>query len=158
MSAVRTGAVRAGAVRSVRLRLPRATRGRAAWAAVLLVLVAPLWGEERRTNHGRVFPSDVREIAVRRGQVFSLHWKLAVQPGTEHRTVGPPPDPGVVVPTGTDRVRGNPHYLGNGGELYLVFRAVGRGTTELTVDNCWESCGDFDEEYREHRTYRIVVR
>ncbi|WP_285737971.1 hypothetical protein [Kitasatospora phosalacinea] len=134
------------------------TGGRAVWAAVLLVLVVPVWGEERRTNHGRVFPSDVREISVRRGQVFSLHWKLAVQPGTEHRPVNPPPDPAVVAFTGTDRVRGDPSYLGDGGELYLVFRAVGPGTTELTLDNCRESCGRFDEEYRERRTYRIVVR
>ncbi|MFJ4678351.1 hypothetical protein [Kitasatospora sp. NPDC088783] len=37
-------------------------------------------------------------------------------------------------------------------------RAEGRGGTELTVDNCRSSCGDFDEDHREHRTYRIVVR
>ncbi|GAA2085316.1 hypothetical protein GCM10009759_04970 [Kitasatospora saccharophila] len=135
-----------------------AAKGRIAWAAVLVVLVAPLWGPRWQTNHGRVFVAEAREISVRPGQVFSLHWKLAVQPGMEHRPVDPPFDPAVLAFTGADRVRGNPAYMGDGGELYLVFRAEGRGATELTVDNCWSSCEGFIGNYRERRTYLITVR
>ncbi|BAJ28374.1 MULTISPECIES: hypothetical protein [Kitasatospora] len=134
-------------------------RGEALWAAVLaLVLAVPVWGPRWQANHGRVFASDTPVIAVRSGQVFSLHWSLSVDPGMYHRPAQPPPDPAVVVFTGIDRTHGDPALAGYAGELYLVFRAEGRGTTELTVDNCQADCGGSLDNFRERRTYRIVVR
>ncbi|MFJ5882573.1 hypothetical protein [Kitasatospora cineracea] len=140
------------------MRTWKAAGARAVRASVLVALVAPLWGPRWQVNHGEVFASDTREVAVRPGQVFSLHWELAVDPGRYHRPVAPRPDPGVAVLTGVDEVPGDPDLLGDGGELYLVFRAEGRGTTELTVDNCREPCGGSADGFRERRTYRIVVR
>ncbi|MFJ5232137.1 hypothetical protein ACIQBJ_19845 [Kitasatospora sp. NPDC088391] len=125
---------------------------------VLLPLLTAPVRQEGRLAHGRVFPKGVTEIEVRPGELFSLHWRLGVVPGTDHRPVRPLADPGVLAYVGADAVPGDPEYLGDGGELYLVFKSRGRGTTGLTVVNCAWCDGDTRSSYGERDTYRITVR
>ncbi|WP_407917368.1 hypothetical protein [Kitasatospora sp. NE20-6] len=100
----------------------------------------------------------MREVQVRPGQTSSLHWHVAVDPGMEHLPIEPLPDPAVLEFDGADRepAEGWVETSGNGGELYLVFRAKNRGTTTVHVESCQGCPSDYDS-YREHNVYLVTV-
>ncbi|WP_035849359.1 protease inhibitor I42 family protein [Kitasatospora azatica] len=109
-------------------------------------------------NHGQVFAFGTSTIDVKPGQTFSLHQKLAVVPGSDDwQVVDPRPDPAVLGVVGTDRIKPAGGQVGDGGEVYLVFKAAAKGTTEVVLENCLSCTGALKQTYHSHNTYRVVV-
>ncbi|WP_180290618.1 hypothetical protein [Streptomyces sp. TLI_171] len=127
--------------------------------ALLPLLTAPAPPARGRMVHGTVFSKNISTIHVRPGELFSLHWRLAVTPGMDHRPTTPLPAPDVLVFVGADEVP--PHgwieTAGDGGDLYLVFKAQHRGTTALNIANCFNCWVGYGSSYHERNTYQIVV-
>ncbi|WP_030462552.1 hypothetical protein [Kitasatospora sp. NRRL B-11411] len=137
----------------------RAARRLVLALALLPLLTAPAAPARGHMVHGTVFSKDATVIHVRPGQLFSLHWHLAVAPGTDHRPTDPLPDLDVLVFVGADEVppRGWIETMGDGGDLYLVLKARHPGTTTLNIANCFDCWPGYGSSYHEHNTYRIVV-
>ncbi|MDH6130278.1 hypothetical protein [Kitasatospora sp. GP82] len=129
----------------------------AALAAVPLLLAAAGCSDTGRMDHGTVFADNRREITVKPGQTFSLHWKLSVVPGNDWKAVPPTADPSVVSFIGEDRIAGDQSHSGDGGNLYLVFRAGTKGSTKLALDNCFTCTGALKDTYHSPRTYAVTV-
>lgn len=108
-------------------------------------------------DHGTVFAFGTATIRVKAGQTFSLHKKLAVVPGTDWQVVAPRPDAAVVTVVGTDRIRPDSGASGDGGELYVVFHAGAKGSTQLVLENCLDCTPGLKQIYQAHDTYRIEV-
>ncbi|MFI1523863.1 hypothetical protein [Kitasatospora cineracea] len=136
------------------------TRGRVVVGLVasgVVLVVAWLVIGAGRTGHGKVFDRSSDELSVRAGQTFSLYWKLPVVPGTDWRPVAPDPDPAVVGFVGVDRYSDAGAPSGDGGHLYLVFKARRPGTTTIVVANC-SGCDERARKLFQHQeTYRVTV-
>lgn len=125
--------------------------------AVPLFLFAAAGCSAGRLDHGKVFVNDRTDLTVKPGQTFSVRWTLNVTPGNDWKAVAPAADPAVVSFVGEDRISADQNQLGDGGELYLVFKAGKRGSTELALENCFDCTGALRETYHDHKTYRVTV-
>ncbi|MEU9127786.1 hypothetical protein AB0D08_06670 [Kitasatospora sp. NPDC048540] len=88
----------------------------------------------------------MREVQARPGHTSLLRWPIAVDPGMQHLPTEPQPDPAMLEFVGAHRVPagGWVETSGDGGELYLAFRAES------------ESCKGCDS-HREHDVYLVTV-
>ncbi|GAA1971672.1 hypothetical protein [Kitasatospora viridis] len=126
-------------------------------AAVAGLLLAGCDTQSGKLDHGRVFGFDTPQLKVAVGQTFSLYRKLAVVPGQRDWTVvDPQPDPGVLKVVGPDYLKGG-GGMGDGGSVYLVFKAVGKGGTDFTVQNCGSCDAMLRPTYQVRETYHLVV-
>jgi hypothetical protein len=126
--------------------------------AVGALLLTGCQFESGGKDHGTVFPFGTATIQVKPGQTFSLHQKLAVVPGADDwQVVDPRPDPAVVAVAGTDRIKPDGGNDGDGGEVYLVFKAVAKGSTEVVLEHCLGCTGAMRQTYHSRDTYRVVV-
>ncbi|MFE0461419.1 hypothetical protein ACFW1A_19440 [Kitasatospora sp. NPDC058965] len=131
-------------------------RGRALGLAAAAVLLTGCQGQGG-DDHGRVFAFGSSEIRVSVGQTFSLHQKLAVTPGAQDwQVVDPRPDAAVLDVVRTDRTKPDGE-TGDGGQVYLVFKAVGKGSTEVVLEHCLDCTGAMRDTYHSRDTYHVVV-
>ncbi|MFE9423448.1 hypothetical protein ACFYNO_10850 [Kitasatospora sp. NPDC006697] len=136
----------------------RTGRHLAAAAAAALALALAGCADEGRLDHGQVFAFGTGRLAVTAGQTFSLYSKLAVVPGAKDWTViDPQPDPAVLKVVGPDYLKGGGN-AGDGGSVYLVFKAVGKGSTDFTVENCLNCDAMLKPTYQVRNTYHLVVK
>lgn len=134
---------------------PRRARAGLASLPLLAVLVSGC-GDGGKLDHGTVFGAGSRAISVSPGERFSLHWKLAVVPGNDWKVVAPQPDSSVVKSVGTDKIAPD-GGTGDGGELYLVFEAGSKGSTKMTVADCFSCDPMLKKIYGSRKTYEVTV-
>ncbi|MCX4751355.1 hypothetical protein OG455_38640 [Kitasatospora sp. NBC_01287] len=124
------------------------------------LLAALLTGcqSEGSMDHGEVYAFGTASIRVKAGQTFSLRQKLAVVPGSDDwQVIAPRPDPAVVAVVGTDLIKADSSHMGDGGEVYLVFKAVAKGSTEVQLENCLSCASYLRASYQQHGSYRVEV-
>ena len=129
---------------------------RALTAATGLLLVLTGCQSQGTMDHGQVFAFGTTTIHLKAGQTFSLHKKLAVVPGNDWQVSDPRPDAKVVTVVGTDRIKAD-GASGDGGELYLIFKAVANGNTQVVLDNCLDCPPSLKQIYQSHDTYNVEV-
>nr|BEK71407.1 hypothetical protein KPHV_86340 [Kitasatospora purpeofusca] len=110
--------------------------------------------------HGHIYSKNVSDIHAGPGEIFSLRWHLAVSPGMDHLPSDPAPDPNVLAFIGAERIHPGGLWMaptmGDGGDLYLIFKARSPGSTILTIGNCF-TCPDYYASYRERSIYHVRV-
>ncbi|MER7767086.1 protease inhibitor I42 family protein [Kitasatospora sp. NPDC096140] len=158
--AVRTGGAAEGRARG---------RGRTPLRAVALsvVLAAALTAcGSDGPDRGRVLRADERAVSLAVGQRFSIAVRDNASAGDSWSIEAPRPDAAVAVEVDerVDLPEEARTADGAGGTRYYTFEAKGRGTTAVTLLDCYRglchrpALGDEDRKRVVHDTYTVTVR
>ncbi|MGA5822426.1 hypothetical protein ACPC54_31740 [Kitasatospora sp. NPDC094028] len=136
--------------------------------ALLAALAACLAASaSNQPDRGRILGPKERSVTLAPGDRFSIAVRDSASIGDDWSVVDPKPDTGVVAAVAqvTDFPPGHEKYNGGGGTAFYVFEAKGRGTTTITLFNCFRGLCDAPEriesddwEWLVRNTYTVTVR
>ncbi|WP_078859613.1 protease inhibitor I42 family protein [Streptomyces rubellomurinus] len=129
--------------------------------ALIAVLAACLAASaSNQPDRGRILGPDERSVTLTPGDRFSIAVEDNASIGDDWSIVDPRADTAVVaaVDQVTDYPPGYEKYIGGGGTAYYIFEAKGRGTTTITLHNCFRICDDPEIGKDVYNTYTVTVR
>ncbi|WP_369183017.1 hypothetical protein [Streptomyces sp. Y1] len=145
-----------------------ATRAPLRAVALIAVFAACLAASSsNQPDRGRILGPDERSVTLGPGDRFSIAVEDSASIGDNWSIVNPKADTAVVAAVAqvTDYPPGYEKYNGGGGTAFYIFEAKGRGTTTITLFNCFrglchapERIQPDDLEWLVRNTYTVTVR